>query len=58
MWALHGHSHDAADHDHTQALILTQHAENWTLKAEAARHRAQRILWSTPFYLLERPPRT
>jgi len=22
LWALHGHSHDAADHDHSQALLL------------------------------------
>lgn len=40
-WAMHGHSHDMADHDHSQALLAfgdrshptSTHRDAWRLKA-------------------------
>lgn len=57
FWALHGHSHDVADHDHSQAMLTVT----------AATHPP--TAWRDPaplphpsdgphrIYLLERPPR-
>lgn len=56
-WAMHGHSHDVADHDHTQALLefgerarpTSDYRNAWRLKASpGGKHWAFRI---------ERPPR-
>ncbi|WP_371061430.1 hypothetical protein [Rhodosalinus sp. 5P4] len=56
-WAMHGHSHDAADHDHSQALLALGDRSNptsayrdaWRLKASpGGGHHSFRI---------ERPPR-
>ena len=57
-WALHGHQgHDAADHDHSQALLLTPpSATSWTQYSTlepVVRH----TRWTPPVHLLERPPR-
>ena len=56
-WAMHGHSHDVADHDHSQALLAlgnrshpaSAHRDAWRLKASPGR--GQRI------FQIERPPR-
>ena len=56
-WAMHGHNHDAADHDHSQAYLVfgtgsdpvIEYRDAWRLKASPGGvHRAFRI---------ERPPR-
>ncbi|MCR9111083.1 MAG: hypothetical protein NXH94_19650 [Rhodobacteraceae bacterium] len=56
-WAMHGHSHDAADHDHSQALAALDdrshptsiHRDTWLLRASSSGcHHSFRI---------ERPPR-
>lgn len=56
-WAMHGHSHDVADHDHSQALLalgdrshpISAYRDAWRLKASpGGRHHTFRI---------ERPPR-
>ena len=56
-WAMHGHSHDVADHDHTQAFLTgndrsstsSRYRDAWRLKASpGGQHLAFRI---------ERPPR-
>ncbi|SIS49115.1 hypothetical protein [Phaeovulum vinaykumarii] len=57
-WALRGHhSHDAADHDHSQAVLLPMpNATPWTqhsTRAPVVRH----TRWTPPVHLLERPPR-
>jgi hypothetical protein len=57
FWAMHGHSHDAADHDHSQALLAlgdrtlpaSASRDAWRLRASPdGSHRRFRI---------ERPPR-
>lgn len=57
MWALHGHSHDVADHDHTQAVVLPSETARILPKIKTAKSGLIRIHWSTPLFLLERPPR-
>jgi hypothetical protein len=56
-WAMHGHSHDAADHDHSQAFLalgdrshpMSAYRDAWRLKASpGGNHHSFRI---------ERPPR-
>ena len=56
-WAMHGHSHDTADHDHSQALpepgerahLIASYRDAWMLKASfGGGHHTFRI---------ERPPR-
>lgn len=56
-WAMHGHSHDAADHDHSQALIsfgdrthpVSAYRDAWRMRGSPdGSHRNFRI---------ERPPR-
>jgi hypothetical protein len=56
-WALHGHSHDVADHDHSQALLALGasghpfwgNRDNFRLRpSSGGPHRV---------YLIERPPR-
>lgn len=56
-WAMHGHSHDAADHDHSQALLMPGPG---SLPTDAYRG-AWRLSAAPggPYsgFLLERPPR-
>ena len=56
-WAMHGHSHDAADHDHSQALVAF---DDRTLPASAYRD-AWRVRGSPDGskrnFRIERPPR-
>ena len=56
-WAMHGHSHEAADHDHSQALLAPvagsypspAHRDTWRLGiTSGGLHRV---------YLIDRPPR-
>ena len=57
LWAMHGHSHDVADHDHSQVfLVLGSKSErsavtrdNWTLVATDVR--------ATFRFEIDRPPR-
>ncbi|MCR9215238.1 MAG: hypothetical protein NXI13_16090 [Proteobacteria bacterium] len=57
FWALHGHSHDKADHDHSQAFFLlgsesfptTWYSETWRLKASEN--------GPSPQFRIDRPPR-
>ncbi len=57
VWALHGHSHDVADHDHSQAMLVlgagshppTAYRDSFRLlSSSGGPHRV---------YLIERPPR-
>ncbi|MBR2656297.1 MAG: hypothetical protein IKD58_07390 [Loktanella sp.] len=56
-WALHGHSHDVADHDHSPAVLAIGtgsvtawgHRDSWHIQASLeGPHR---------IYMIERPPR-
>lgn len=57
FWALHGHAHDKADHDHTQAFFLLgnesvltiKYAETWQIKASETGPSRQ--------FRIDRPPR-
>jgi hypothetical protein len=58
IWAVHGHSHDATDHDHTQAAFfqtLTAYAFFETRAIWLGMRSGQ---WSSLLYRLDRPPRT
>ncbi|QDA36827.1 hypothetical protein E4191_22380 (plasmid) [Paracoccus liaowanqingii] len=57
FWALHGHSHDVADHDHSQAmLVLTAGSYPPTAYRDGFRLRAS-LDGPHRVYLIERPPR-
>lgn len=56
-WAMHGHSHDTADHDHNQAFVAPgdrthlaySHRDAWRIRASTDGHRVN--------FRIERPPR-
>ena len=57
LWAMHGHSHDVADHDHSQVLIIpVRFAQAFDDSAPVWR-RAVTMDWSSPNFRFERPPR-
>ena len=58
LWAMHGHSHDSVDHDHSQAVVTVPdmgstpvqiYKTAWRLNAATAN--------PLRVYLIERPPR-
>lgn len=58
LWAIHGHSHDSLDHDHSQAVVfapdlgaarVTTYKAAWRLRADGAN--------PLRLHLIERPPR-
>lgn len=57
FWALHGHSHDMADHDHSQATLILNSGSH----PPTAYRDSFRLLSSSDgphrVYLIERPPR-
>lgn len=56
-WALHGHSHDVADHDHRQAVRLATGASDDSIETSARWRGFATAHWSPPVFRLERPPR-
>ncbi|MBY6140825.1 hypothetical protein KUV26_15400 [Leisingera daeponensis] len=56
-WALHGHSHDAADHDHSPALLVRGSFAAVRDVPEAAAPPAGPSWRPGPVYPRERPPR-
>jgi hypothetical protein len=56
-WAMHGHSHEAADHDHSQAFVTpgdrthlaSAHRDAWRIRASSDGHHVN--------FRIERPPR-
>ncbi|MGY3670963.1 hypothetical protein ACW9UM_19200 (plasmid) [Marinovum sp. KMM 9989] len=58
LWAMHGHSHDTMDHDHSQAVVL---GPNMAAKPVEVYRTAWRLRAATEnplrVYLIERPPR-
>ncbi|MDU8928852.1 hypothetical protein RXV86_15780 [Alisedimentitalea sp. MJ-SS2] len=57
IWAIHGHSHDVADHDHTQAIFIQTRTAQMFVARRAAWRGLSHAHWSPPLYRLERPPR-
>ena len=57
IWAMHGHSHDVADHDHTQAVFIQTRTAREIVETCAAWRGLASAYWSPPLRRLERPPR-
>jgi hypothetical protein len=57
MWAMHGHSHDAADHDHGQAVLTPPGGTGLALAVSRPRWRVPAIRGPTRAFRIERPPR-
>ena len=56
-WAMHGHSHDKADHDHSSAVLTGAPGLHWT-PIERSADAALPTDWrSTPTTPHDRPPR-
>ena len=56
-WAVHGHSHDKADHDHAQAVLLTARTDFSVSETDTIWRGLTQSHWSPPVFRLERPPR-
>lgn len=57
LWALHGHSHEAIDHDHSQALAVAASGDDAWLTARDAWHLRAGLTGPTRNFRIERPPR-
>lgn len=56
-WAMHGHSHDKGDHDHSQAVLPVHRAASHPAYTSTTWHAPVLAQWSPPLFRLERPPR-
>ena len=57
-WAMHGHSHDSADHDHSQAVVFGRALAAQPVEVFRAAWRIRAASANTSrVYLIERPPR-
>ena len=58
LWAMHGHSHDSIDHDHSQAVVPGPNLSTQTLEIYRAAWRLSSATSNTlRIYQIERPPR-
>ncbi|HMA99062.1 MAG TPA: hypothetical protein VKO38_06380 [Wenzhouxiangella sp.] len=57
IWAMHGHSHDVADHDHSQAVLTQARPDATAVETSTTWQGRALAYWSAPLFLLERPPR-
>jgi len=57
IWAMHGHSHEVADHDHSQAVLSMARAHSGPAETSSAWHGRALAHWAPPVFRLERPPR-
>lgn len=55
-WALHGHSHDVGDHDHSQALLITANSAGERLSYRDRWRTRLSSPKSTRIFRIERPP--
>ena len=56
-WAMHGHGHDTADHDHSQATLLRATGESPALHDRAAWRFRSVPAGPSRIFRIERPPR-
>lgn len=57
-WAMHGHSHDGVDHDHSQAIALAPYTTAQPMEIyKTAWHLSSASVNPSRIYLIERPPR-
>jgi len=56
-WAMHGHSHDAADHDHSSVVLIEHRNLHWTPAVQAAESFPPTGWRSAPSMPHDRPPR-
>ncbi|NDW59874.1 hypothetical protein G0P98_25650 [Yangia sp. PrR004] len=56
-WAMHGHSHDVADHDHSPAMLMRSPSVEVDAMVAEAEAPALPSWAAGPVYLHERPPR-
>lgn len=57
IWAMHGHTHDAADHDHSQVVLMPTRISLSFSETSVEWLGPSRENWSPPLFRLERPPR-
>lgn len=57
-WAMHGHSHDAADHDHSQAFLALGDKSAPTFVSRDATRLKSSPGATSRIFRIERPPRT
>lgn len=57
IWAMHGHNHDVADHDHSQAVLMPARFALCDSETSAEWRGLSKANWSPPLFRLERPPR-
>jgi hypothetical protein len=57
FWAMHGHSHDVLDHDHSQAVLIPGPTEQTLLETTDLWQMGPPPTGPTFAYLIERPPR-
>ena len=56
-WALHGHDHDAADHDHSQAILALPHGAGRPVSVSSLGWRPAARNGPGRAFRIERPPR-
>lgn len=57
LWVMHGHSHEAADHDHAQVFLLAKVWAHRSVDLSETWHGAISEIAPTARYQIERPPR-
>ncbi|MFW2545364.1 hypothetical protein ACN2XU_22280 [Primorskyibacter sp. 2E107] len=57
LWAMHGHSHDVADHDHGQVVLMQARRSTVPVETDTTWHGHALAHWSPPVFRLDRPPR-
>ncbi len=57
FWAIHGHSHDAADHDHSQVFLIEGAGVAPTVDLRENWHRRASAYGPSHQFRIKRPPR-
>ncbi|WP_419905854.1 hypothetical protein [Kiloniella sp.] len=57
FWAMHGHSHDVADHDHNQVFLFVSLTNNYPLLLRGPWLKVDSVAGPEGHFRIERPPR-
>ncbi|MEX0284578.1 MAG: hypothetical protein AB3N23_08190 [Paracoccaceae bacterium] len=57
LWAMHGHNHDASDHDHSQAYLLPEYTPTYAAAPEDVWRPRVKARGPSRHFPIERPPR-